>query len=396
MRIAFVATMADAPWGGSEVLWSKTAARALTEGHEVFFSAYQWLETPAPLQELIQRGAKFHLRSHYQPALSARLKSRVLGMLRTTSPEVAALHKFKPDLIVINQGGAHDVLHRDDLRELLLSGQYPYCLVCHLYQDPIRLEEHARGVLIRLFKGAQRVFTISNQQATVLQRQLAMPLPNNVVVQNPLNVSAEWPLPFPSATSSSVVKFATVASLDVDRKGQDILFEALSSEKWKLRCWELNLYGEGPDRDYLQRLAHYYHIQDKVNFWGHVANSGDIWSVNHVLIISSRIESGPMVVAEAMLSGRPVVATPVGMVSEWIEEGVNGFIAGASLPWALDAALEACWNKQEQWAVMSQAATATARQQLVSNPAKNFLELIISSLSVGASTPARDPLLLKK
>lgn len=381
MRIAFVATMADVPWGGSEVLWSKTAARALADGHEVFFSAYQWPQTPAPLQDLVDRGAIFYLRPHYQPALSARLKSRLLQLLPTGSPEVAALRKFDPDLIVVNQGGAHDVLYRDDLRELLLSGQYPYCLICHSYQDPIRLDEHARVVLVRLFQGAQQVFTISAQQANVLQRQLATCFPNNIIIQNPLNAPAKWPLPFPG-TEIPTPQFASVGSLHVHSKGQDILFEALSSKRWQQRQWELNLYGEGPDQKYLQRLAQYYQIQDRVNFRGHVANSENIWSVSHVLIISSRIESGPMVLAEAMLSGRPAVATPVGLVKDWIQEGVTGFVAQASLPQALEAALDTCWSQREQWAAMGEAATAAARQRIVADPAQAFLKLIASSLNV--------------
>lgn len=370
--------MGDVPWGGSEVLWAKTAARALAAGHEVFFSAYYWPETPAPLLALVEQGAHFHPRPRYRVTLSARLKIRLEQAMHTTSPEVAAIKNFNPELIVVNQGGGHDVLYRDDLREFLLSGQYAYCLTCHLYQDPIKLSEHNRSLLVRLFEGARRVFTISNQQAGVLQRQLAVPLPNNVVVQNPLNTPAEWPLPFP-AIEKQLVRFAVVASLDVDRKGQDTLFEALSSQKWMARCWELNLYGEGPDKDYLQRLARYYRIQDRVNFRGYVADSSAIWSVNHVLVLSSRIESGPMVLPEAMLSGRPVVATPVGMVSEWIREGVTGFIAEASSPQALDASLEKCWNKQDQWNVIGEAATIAARQRVKADPVGDFLTLITSA-----------------
>ena len=86
-----------------------------------------------------------------------------------------------------------------------------------------------------------------------------------------------------------------------------------------------------------------------------------------------------MVLAEAMLSGRPVVATPVGMVREWVQDRVNGFVAEASLPQALNAALDACWHEREQWAAMGQAATLTARQRIVSNPAKEFLDLLLSS-----------------
>lgn len=377
MRIAFISLMGDAPWGGSEVLWTQTAAQALAEGHEVFFSAYQWPQTPEPLLALVRNGAHFHPRPRYRTTLSARLQVRVRQLLQVISPEVAAIRGFNPDLIVVNQGGGHDALYREDLRDLLLSEQYPYYLTCHSYRDPIRLEEHERSLLIRLFEGARRVFTISEQQTAVLQRQLAVRLSNNTIVQNPLNTPADWPLPFPNM-DGQLVRFASIASLDADVKGQDILFEALSSKKWNQRAWELNLYGKGPDKAYLQRLAQYYGIEDRVNFRGYVADTGAIWALNHALLLSSRIESGPMVLAEAMLSGRPVVATPVGMVSEWVEEGVTGFIAKASLPHALETALEKCWAQQSRWAAMGQAATMAARHRSAADPVGEFLRLITS------------------
>jgi len=35
MKIAFVSTMNNDPWGGSEFLWSETALRLLRAGHTV-------------------------------------------------------------------------------------------------------------------------------------------------------------------------------------------------------------------------------------------------------------------------------------------------------------------------------------------------------------------------
>ena len=35
MRFAFVSTMADWPWGGSEELWSQTAVQLRRDGHDV-------------------------------------------------------------------------------------------------------------------------------------------------------------------------------------------------------------------------------------------------------------------------------------------------------------------------------------------------------------------------
>jgi glycosyl transferase family 1 len=53
-------------------------------------------------------------------------------------------------------------------------------------------------------------------------------------------------------------------------------------------------------------------------------------SLNHVHAMPSRIEGLPLVLIEAMLCGRPVVATDVAG-AEVIEDEVTGFLAGAQL-----------------------------------------------------------------
>ncbi|MBC6611653.1 glycosyltransferase family 4 protein [Hymenobacter sp. BT507] len=375
MRIAFILTMGDAPWGGSEVLWSKTAALALQQGHAVFISTYRWPEIPSQLAALQQDGAILFRRPGYRADIISRITNRLRLVGKLRSEEVRAIESFAPDLLVINQGGAHDIIYREDLLPLLLSKQYRYCLLCHLYQDPIKLREAERNIITRVYANAQQVFAISRNQADVLQRQIATKLPHLSIVQNPINLPTQWPIAFPS---SNVPQWAVVASLDSDRKGQDVLFEVLARPQWQERLWHLNLYGTGPDLAYLTKLATYYAIANRVTFKGHVADSGQIWAENHVLIIPSRLESGPMVLAEAMLSGRPVVATNVGMVKEWIQEGQNGFIAEASLPDSLDAALERCWTRQTDWEKIGQAAYAYAKPRVDFNASETMMNKFLA------------------
>ena len=51
MRLAFV-TINGVAWGGSEVLWVKTAKLALEKGHDVLVSMFDFDELPEPIQEL--------------------------------------------------------------------------------------------------------------------------------------------------------------------------------------------------------------------------------------------------------------------------------------------------------------------------------------------------------
>ena len=205
------------------------------------------------------------------------------------------------------------------------------------------------------------------------KRHLATALPNSLVVQNPVNLSDLTAVPWPSTAS---VHMASVARLDVTYKGQDVLFEALSSPKWRGRDWQLSLYGEGPDRGYLEALAAHYGIADKVTFVGFVKDVRAIWARNHILLLPSRAEGVPMVVVEAMLCGRPSVVTDVGAMPEWIQDQETGFIAGASSAKLLDAALDRAWSDREDWERMGTQARESALAQLDRSPGRTLLNLL--------------------
>ena len=58
-----------------------------------------------------------------------------------------------------------------------------------------------------------------------------------------------------------------------------------------------------------------------------------------VLVLTSRMESMPNVLAEGFHAGLPVVATAVGGIPELIRDGVNGFLSPSQAPEALARAM---------------------------------------------------------
>jgi glycosyltransferase involved in cell wall biosynthesis len=82
--------------------------------------------------------------------------------------------------------------------------------------------------------------------------------------------------------------------------------------------------GEGPDRLALTELITRLHLEDTVLLAGPSDDAADELAAADVVAMCSRWESGPLVVAEALTLGRPVVATPVGFVPELIDDGVSG------------------------------------------------------------------------
>jgi len=370
MRIAFVSTMSALPWGGSEVLWQQTAREALAQGHAVLASVYTRDPLPRPLQDLAAAGAELHLRPLYSASLSTRLSRRLQTALKLLRPLSTALAAFRPDIICVSQGGNFEITQMAWLREALVSSGVPFCFVCHNY-DPNQLpSSEMRQVGRAIFARAAQVFFVSKEQAHVSQRQLAAVLPNAELVKNPVNLPAATLLPWPT---SAEPQLAIVAGIDINRKGQDIALEVLSTPLWQQRAWHLNIYGEGPDHDYLIELIALYKLQGRVTLHGNVADIISIWQQNHLLLVPSRREAAPLVVMEAMLCGRPVVATAVGSIAEWLTVGQTGFVAAAATVPLVTSALDQAWQEKSNWRHMGSKAHAWAKEHADLDAAKTFL-----------------------
>lgn len=374
MRIAFISTMAGIPWGGSEALWSETAKLALHKGHDVFTSTYFWENKPTAIQELQQAGAESYFRPRYTSNLTKRLINRIKNVAIKQSAEIKAIHSFHPDVILLNQSGGYDIIHRPDLQQFFLTTSIPFSVICHNYDEELVLPEKDRNILLSIYSRATFVFMICQPQANAITKQLLHTLPNIKLVDNPINLNSIELIRFPSIET---IQLACVASFDVERKGQDILLEVLSTKKWKERQWQLNLYGTGPHESYIKGLIAFYGLADKVVLQGHVKNINEVWQNNHILLLPSRVETGPMVLTEAMLCGRTAVATLVGRVGDFIQDEHNGFIAGAATVALYDDALERAWQNKHKWKAMGQMAYDTALATVDRAAAETFLYLLI-------------------
>jgi len=362
MKIGIISTI-HAPWGGSEEIWFDLAYEALKAGHQVEVSMIYTGKISPKVQQLIGMGLVLHKRRGFiQKGIrrKRRILLKVLNYVRNLldnpyNPIFAA----QPD-VVIHNGSLYQVSEDKFLSKMLDTHSVPLIIVTHIIAEFGRkMSNELMQRLRKDFNRAKKVLFVSRRNLENASRQISATIANGEVITNPVNMSDYSIIDYPSTENE--IRFATVGNLLVDHKGQDLLLEALGDEKWKSRNWHLDIYGRGQDEEYLKDLCRLYRLEDKVTFKGFEDDVRKIWAEHHMLIMPSLMEGMPLTVVEAMLCGRPVLATDVGGHRELISEGIEGFIAAAPVKFAIDKALEAAWERKGDWAKMGEMAHFRAK-----------------------------------
>ncbi len=370
------------PWGGSEELWAAAADTALEQGHEVDLFLYRWPIEPPAVRHLREKGARVHLRARHD-ANVARLAFLHATILTADWRSHAALSTFRvierraPDIVCISQGDVYSGARENSrLVQWLKRSSTPYVVLCQYTNDHERVQPVIRERARNFFAGAVQVVFVAEANRRAAERQLGLPLEDAVVLPNPVNLHDRSTVPWP-ATDNGKVQLANVAKLAVYAKGQDVLLETLASQRWRERNWQLNLYGEGLDFEHLRTLRDHYGLRERVAFRGFAPDIRSVWADNHALVMPSRAEGIPLSVVEAMLCGRPVLATDVGGHREWLTDGETGWIAKAPTPWALDEALERAWNHRPRWADMGARAHEVASERADPAAGRRLLNVLM-------------------
>ena len=341
MRVAFISTVHGHDWPGSEFLWGSAALRLLDEGHGVFARCSRDFANARALRDLVERGLIYDAVKPSASRLS-RLMSRFFDPL-------AKLRSWRPNVVVVSSGSAFDISYSPPLAKYLCEVECPFIPICHFNAETFWVEERNRETMRRVYSRAATAVFVSADNHRITERQLALRITNFRVIKPPLPVLLEEPLPWPV---EDCWNFACVARWESRWKGQDVLFEVLARPEWRERNWRLNLYGEGEEEGYLRDLARHFGIADRVNFVGFVQDRLEIWRTNHMQVFPTRGEGGPMVLTESMACGRVAVITDCGNAREYVEDGVDGFLAEFATPEIFARALERAWERRAEWKMM--------------------------------------------
>ncbi len=304
--------------GGVEVVTEHLATGLAARGHDVRVLT---LRTAGGFRNEVISGVSVS-------RVSAIELTGLIGVQFAVSPTLlpvlmANLRSFKPDVI-----HAHNLFFRTTelAAALRIFSRTPLVTTLHLgemtgggrlFRSMVRVYEAIVGRCV-LHK-SDRITAVSEAVAVHAIRRGAGS--DVTVIPNGVDVSR-----FAPGEGGPDGKTVLFVGRLVPNKGPDVLLRALPSLAAAFPEVRVLVTGDGPMRGKLTRLAAALGVADVVEFLGHRSDIPELMKEASVFVRPSTLEGLPLTVLEAMSTGIPVVATPVGGTPEIVLHGKTGYI----------------------------------------------------------------------
>ncbi len=169
----------------------------------------------------------------------------------------------------------------------------------------------------------------------------------------------------------------------VPQKGFDVLLDAFASLAGDVTFgWDLVIAGDGPAHGALLAQAERLGLGDRVDFVGATDRSMTVslFKGSEAFVLASRHEPFGIVNLEAMAAGRPVVATSVGGVPEFVLDGETGVLVPPEDSSALAAAIRTLHDDPIRSAALGVAGRIRAGRFDWSEIGREYRELYVAVL----------------
>jgi glycosyltransferase involved in cell wall biosynthesis len=312
------------PWPDRPVfgVFCREQARALASRHDVTVLASDAVWSPGfamfELRDAVEDGLRTlrvrYRRPRFRPAAMA---CQIAGML-------VALWRLR------RGGWQPDVVHAH-----VYSAALPALILGRLSRARVVVSEHYTGFQRGLVTGYDRLtarlaFRYADLVAPVSEDlgrhvQAVEPRARVRVVENVVDTDVFHP---PGEArrraGDGSLRLLTVGAL-VAKKGHADLLDALAELRQE-RDLTLDLVGDGELRAELQERAHRLGLREAVRFHGERSKEqvAELMRQADLFVLPSVFENLPCVLIEAMASGLPVIAAPVGGVADHLHDRENG------------------------------------------------------------------------
>ena len=199
-RQNFVFVSRTGAWGGSEELWSTTAAALSFRGHGVTAYTSNLDDSEPALRRLREADCALHDLARFP--LMPRALFTFLGRM---SPVLKYAHQIlrlsagllfsrRPDLVVISQGVNYDGC---GLASVCRRLGIPYAIIAQKATDAYWPPDRYRDAFARIYADARAAYFVSEHNKQLTEEQLGTELPHATVVRNPFLVPwqrrDDWP-----------------------------------------------------------------------------------------------------------------------------------------------------------------------------------------------------------
>ena len=358
--------MNSAAWGGSEEIWYKSALHLAGKNQKVGICCFNWEGKEEKLQQLQKAGCKLYL-------LPGESETKSLWGKYKLDEALHSIPLSDYNKVILNQGGWKDIVHGPFKK--LYQKLPPYVLLFHNYDTLEKLQKSKIKSLNNWVLNAEKNIGDAGRIFSVIKSTCNLDIPRNYVLFNPVTIQLPGSqTPFTSQPEDKL-EFTVLAELDIKRKAQDVLIKALATDKWKTRNYRLNIYGNGKDKQVLEKLISDTGLSSKVFLKGFTKDVKEVLTNSHVLLQLTHIDAMPISVTEALAMSRPVIASDVGDMPLWINEGINGWIAKKACIEEIDRVLENAWQQRNKLEEMGRESYKIFKQKYPEHPVEYFLSL---------------------
>jgi glycosyltransferase involved in cell wall biosynthesis len=362
--VLFISIMNGSPWGGSEEMWHHAALWMSQNNYRADVCCFDWPQKQDKLLQLMKAGCKLYLLPGKKETKS------ILGKLKLKKA-LQAVPFADYEIVVINQGGWKDVTHWPFKK--LYTRLPRYVLIFHNYNTSGKLADGRINSLRKWVNNAHVNLAGAGKIFSVLKEIYGINAPRQDVLYNPVTFTPpDTVIPFSISPENKII-LSMVATLDKERKAQDILLKTLGQKKWKDRNWELNLYGDGKDKSILEKLVAELQLQSKVFLKGYTDNVKQVLRDSHVILQMTHIDAMPVSVVEAMAMSRPIAVSDVGDMPLWVKNGINGWVTEKVTMESIDRTLEQVWAHRNKWDEMGENSYRIFQQKYPASPVIFFL-----------------------
>ena len=231
----------------------------------------------------------------------------------------------------------------------------------------------------RMLRGGRyrRIVAISERVRTQLKEHYQVPDERIVTIPNGINLSRFDPA---KAKSRAEVRRRFGVPEDVPLllfvgsqyrlKGLEFVIRALAEMQTKA---VLLVVGGNPAPPF-KRLAKELDVSERVIFAGARSDLPEIYPAADAFVLPTLYETFALVCIEAMASGLPVLASPVGGIEDYLRDGENGFYIQRD-PKDIAVKLDRVLNDPTLHARIREAGLATARNYSWEKIARQYLQL---------------------